>query len=87
MDGFITPSNHFGFKAKKLIGKIKGEILDCSIAYIEPHGGGPEPSHAHLHDHFFIVVEGVATIKIGEEKISVGMNESIIVSGSKVHSI
>ncbi|MFL0198600.1 cupin domain-containing protein [Clostridium sp. WILCCON 0269] len=61
--------------------------MDCYVAYIEPHGGGPEPSHTHLHDHFFIVVEGVATIKIGEEKINVGINESIIVPGSKVYSI
>jgi len=87
MSEFITPLNHYNFKAKKINLEIKGKISDCSIAYIESQGGGPEPSHTHLHDHFFIVVEGTATIKIGEEKINVGMDESIIVPGSAVHSI
>ena len=87
MDNFITPKNHFGFKANKLTGEIKGTISDSSIAYIEPQGGGPELSHTHVHDHFFIVVEGIATIKMGEEKITVDKDESIIVPGSIIHSI
>ena len=87
MNEFITPPNHFGFKAKELMKEIKGKISDCSIAYIEPQGGGPKPSHAHLHDHLFIVIEGTATIRIEEEKVNVGIDESIIVPGLKVHSI
>lgn len=87
MNEFIVPLNHFGFKAKKIAEEIKGNISDCSIAYIEPEGGGPEPSHTHPHDHFFIVVEGTATIRIGDQKVNVGMDESILVPGSKVHSI
>jgi mannose-6-phosphate isomerase-like protein (cupin superfamily) len=87
MDNFITPPNHFGFKAKQLTGEIKGIISDCSIAYIEPQGGGPNPSHTHIHDHFFIVVEGIATIKMGKKKVTVNIDESIIVHGSVIHSI
>jgi mannose-6-phosphate isomerase-like protein (cupin superfamily) len=87
MNNFITPPKHFGFKAKKLNGEIKGKISDCSIAYIEPHGGGPEPSHTHTHDHFFIVTEGMATIKMGEEKAIVNTDESILVPGCLIHSI
>ena len=87
MDNFITPLNHFGFKAKKLTGEIKGKISDCSIAYMEPQGGGPYPSHTHTHDHFFIVTEGIATIKMGEEKVKVNMDESILVPGCVIHSI
>jgi len=87
MDNFIIPPNHFGFKAKKITGEIKGMISDCSIAYIEPKGGGPEPSHTHVHDHIFIVIEGIATIKMGEKKVIVNKDESIIVPGSIIHAI
>ncbi|WP_212904780.1 cupin domain-containing protein [Clostridium polyendosporum] len=87
MYNFITPPNHFGFKAKKITEEIKGKISDCSIAYIESQGGGPEPSHTHVHDHFFVVIEGIATIKMGEKKITVNVDESIIVPGLIIHSI
>lgn len=87
MDNFITPPNHFGFKAKKLEEEIKGTISDCSVAYIEPNGGGPEPGHTHIHDHFFIVAEGTATIKMGQEKLIINKDESIIIPGSIIHSI
>lgn len=87
MSEFIIPPNHFNFRAKKINSEIKGTISDCSIAYIEPQGGGPEPSHTHLHDHFFIVVEGTATIKMKEEKVNLSVDESIVVPGSVVHSI
>ena len=87
MNNFIVPPNHFGFKAKKINGEINGTISDCSIAYIEPDGGGPEPSHTHLHDHFFIVIEGIATIEMGEKKVTVNTDESIIVPGSIIHAI
>jgi mannose-6-phosphate isomerase-like protein (cupin superfamily) len=87
MDNFIIPPNHFGFKTKKITGEIKGMISDSSIAYIEPKGGGPKPSHTHLHDHFFIVIEGIATIEMGEKKVTVNTDESIIVPGSIIYSI
>lgn len=87
MDEFIVPPNHSRFKAKKIFGQITGDILDCSVAYIEPKGGGPEPSHIHWHDHFFVVVEGCATIRLGDEKVNVSQDQSILVKGSIVHSV
>jgi mannose-6-phosphate isomerase-like protein (cupin superfamily) len=78
MDGFITPPNHFGFNAKKVTGEIKGKITGCSIAYIEPGGGGPVPSHTHAHDHLFIVIEGTTTIKINADKVCINRKEIII---------
>lgn len=87
MENFIVPPNHIGFKAKKLYGGISGIISDSSIAYIEPQGGGPTVSHTHPHDHFFIVIEGCATIKIGKEKIKINADESILVPGNIPHSI
>jgi len=87
MNEFIVPPNHSGFKAKKIFGEIDGRILDAAVAYIEPHGGGPEPSHTHLHDHFFIVVAGCATIKLEDEVIKVNKDEAFLVKGSIVHSI
>lgn len=87
MNEFIVPPNHVKFKAKKIFGQITGDIVDCSIAYIEPKGGGPEPSHIHLHDHFFVVLEGCATIKMEDKKINVYAEEAILVKGSTIHSI
>lgn len=86
MDNLFTIPNHIGFKAKKLIGEIKGTVTNCSIAYIEPKGGGPEPSHTHEYDHFFIVIEGVVTIIMGDKKVTLSTDESILVPGSIVHS-
>ncbi|TDX46344.1 cupin domain-containing protein [Orenia marismortui] len=87
MDDFIVPAKHFKFKAKKLSEKLEGSISDSSVAYIEPQGGGPKPSHTHEHDHFFIVVKGCATIEIGEEKLKVEEDQSVLVSGSEEHSV
>jgi mannose-6-phosphate isomerase-like protein (cupin superfamily) len=79
MAEYITPPNHFGFKAKKVWGEsIKGELLDCAIAHIEQH-----PDHSHL----FIVTEGVATIYQDGQKITVKQEEAIYVDGSTLHSI
>lgn len=87
MSDFMIPPNHVGFKAKKLNGQIAGNVTDCAIAFIEPGGGGPDPSHTHPHDHFFIVVEGWATIQMGNEKVKVNTDESIMVPGEIIHSI
>lgn len=87
MDQFITPLNHLKFKAKKIMGEVIGKMSDCSVAYIEPQGGGPEPSHTHSHDHLFIVTEGVATVKMEKKIIKVNTDEAIIVPGLINHSI
>ena len=89
MAEYITPPNHFGFKAKKVWGEsIKGELLDCAIAHIEPLGGGPKPMHQHPdHSHLFIVTEGVATIYQDGQKVMVKQEEAIYVDGSTLHSI
>ncbi len=87
MKDYKVPANHFKFKAKKIDHAIEGQILNSSVAYIEPGGGGPEPSHTHEHDHYFIVIEGCATIKLGNKKILVNSDESILVRGSIIHSV
>ena len=85
---YVTPPYHIGFKAKKIYGEpIKGEFLDCAIAYIEPNGGGPRPSHTHQHSHFFIVTKGVTTIHIGQELFRIKEDEAIYVDGKIKHSI
>lgn len=87
MSEFMVPPHHTGFKAKKLYGEVPGHIADCAMAYIEPHGGGPSPSHTHPHDHFFIVVEGCATIQINQDRIQVNTDECLLVPGASIHSI
>ena len=87
MEDYKVPANHIKFKAKKIDDAIEGKILNSSIAYIEPDGGGPEPSHTHEHDHYFIVIEGCATIKLADKKIFINSDESIRVKGSILHSV
>lgn len=85
---FITPPNHFGFKAKKIYGNpIEGTIRDCAIAYVEPNGGGPKPAHAHPHSHFFIILEGTATIYMDNKRTEVEKDEAIHIDGGIMHSI
>ncbi len=83
---FITPPNHIHFLAKKLVGNC-GEIIDGSIAYLEPSGGGPIELHTHQHNHFFIVVSGQAKIKLDTTEIVLNPNESFIVDGNIPHSV
>lgn len=83
---FITPPNHTDFKAKKLFGEC-GKIVDGSIAYVLPGGGGPVEQHTHAHDHLFIVVRGQAKILLGKEVKIVEENESFLVKGNIPHSV
>ncbi len=87
MEEYSTPPHHVGFRAKNLLSGLQGEITDIAMAYIEQGGGGPEPAHTHLHDHVFVVLEGVATIYIGETKHRVGKEEAIRVPGCEMHSV
>ena len=86
MDEFITPKNHIHFLAKKLFENC-GEIIDGSIAYLEPKGGGPIELHTHEHDHIFIVTKGKAKIILGEEEKYLLTNDSFLVQGNIPHSV
>ncbi len=46
---FVTPPEHINFLAKNLFGNC-GEIINGSIAYLEPNGGGPVQLHTHEHE-------------------------------------
>ncbi len=79
---FITPLNHIHFLAKKLFGET-GEIIDGSIEYLEPNGGGPTEPHTHPHFHLFIATEGQARILLDKSEVILNANES----GNIPHSI
>lgn len=83
---FITPPNHVNFLAKKLFGET-GEIIDGSIAYLQPNGGGPAELHTHEHNHLFIVTKGEAKILLGDKEIIVKKDESFLLKGSIPHSV
>ncbi|MBP9996569.1 MAG: cupin domain-containing protein [Lachnospiraceae bacterium] len=85
-EGFITPSNHVNFEAKKLFENM-GTIIDGSIAYINLKGGGPLEQHTHEHNHLFIVVKGEAVVLLGEEKVLIHENEAYLVEGKIPHSV
>lgn len=86
MQEFITPPGHSGFLAKKLFEK-GGQIQWGAVAHIEPQGGGPAGGHTHPEDHLFLVIQGTATVCLGEEKVQVGENQAFFVDGSIPHSI
>lgn len=86
INDFITPPNHIKFLAKKLFGNC-GEILNGSIAYLQPNGGGPLEVHTHENDHLFIVVKGEAKVILDNETKVIHENESFIVKGNIPHSV
>jgi Cupin domain. len=83
---FVIPPSHIHFAAKKLFDSC-GQIVDGSIAYIEPCGGGPVELHTHGHSHLFIVVEGQIKIHLGDTFKIVNINESFLVNGDIPHSV
>lgn len=83
---FITPPGHVNFLARKLFGAC-GEIVDGSIAYLQPGGGGPIPVHTHPHDHLFIVVRGEARVVLNDEIKVIRENESFVVKGRIPHAV
>ncbi len=86
MKDFITPPDHIHFLAKKLFNNA-GEIIDGSIAYLEPNGGGPLKIHTHEHHHLFIVTQGEAKIILGEKEMVLKENESYLVPGNIPHAV
>ena len=86
MQEFITPPQHTNFLAKKLFA-AQGELIDGSIAYLEPNGGGPTEQHTHEHNHLFIVVSGEAKILLGTEEMILKANNSFLVNGNIPHSV
>lgn len=83
---FITPPNHTQFLAKKLFDDM-GQLIDGSIAYLEPNGGGPLEVHTHEHNHLFIVIDGEAKVLLGEKEVIVKKDESFLVEGHIPHAV
>jgi mannose-6-phosphate isomerase-like protein (cupin superfamily) len=86
MDGYMTPPNHKGFRAKKLFQDI-GRVKWGAVAHFENGGGGPEGNHTHEEDHIFIVVEGEVRVVMGDGERVAGRDEIIFVDGAAPHSI
>ena len=83
---FVTPPEHINFLAKNLFGNC-GEIINGSIAYLEPNGGGPVQLHTHEHDRLFIVVRGEAKVLFENSTHIIRENESFLVKGALLHSV
>lgn len=86
MSEFITPPKHVNVLAKRLFADV-GEIIDGSIAYLQPGGGGPTEPHTHEHNHLFIVTQGEAKILLGDTVVIVKKNESFLVNGRIPHCV
>ena len=87
MKDFIIPPGHIKFQAKMLATDLNATILDSAVAYVEPGGGGPTPLHTHEKDHFFIVVDGCATIKLEDKSVIIEKDETLYVKGFIEHGI
>lgn len=83
---FKIPPNHVNFLTKKLFENC-GEIVNGSIAYLEPNGGGPLELHTHQDNHLFIVVKGEAKVLFKDSTHIIPENESFIVEGRLPHSV
>lgn len=86
MENLFTPPDHIKFQAQKLFGPLEG-VLDGSIAYLEPGGGGPYTPHTHAHNHLFFVIQGQANILLGNEEINIPQGESYLVPGHIPHAV
>lgn len=86
MSEFITPPKHVNFLAKRLFADV-GEIIDGSIAYLQPSGGGPIEPHTHEHNHLFIVTQGEARIVLADQTVIVRKDESLLVQGNIPHCV
>ncbi len=86
MEHCVTPPDHIKFQAQKLFGNLEG-VLDGSIAYIEPGGGGPSTPHTHAHNHFFFVVQGQAKVLLDSQEIRIQQGESYLVQGQIPHAV
>ena len=82
----FTPPDHIGFEALKLFGE-NGKIIDGSLAYIPPGGGGPTQAHTHAHDHLFAMIGGEAKILLDKECVVIKKGESFLVDGGIPHSV
>jgi mannose-6-phosphate isomerase-like protein (cupin superfamily) len=83
---FITPPDHINLRAKRLCENI-GEIMDVSLAYVGPEGGGPLQPHTHDYDHLFIVVEGQAKAVFEDGEAIIDREEALLVEGSRPHAV
>lgn len=86
MKDFIIPLNHVDFNAKKFFESL-GEIIDGSIAYVEPQGGDPVEVHTSEHNHLFIVTQGQVGIILGEKEVVLNKDESFLAYGKTPHSV
>ncbi|WP_320170502.1 cupin domain-containing protein [Maridesulfovibrio sp.] len=85
--GAVTPPAHILFSAIRLAGRVDSQIADCSVAWIAPGGGGPEPDHAHKHDHLFVVLSGCIKVRMDGNETTLNEHQSILVPGACVHSV
>jgi len=85
--GFTVPPGHVLFSAMRLAGRIDAQIADCSIARIDPGGGGPMPEHTHAHDHLFVVLDGSVEIRMNGTATTLPAHQSMLVPGDALHSV
>ena len=71
--------------ARELIGGDHGGLRACILFVDAPPGRGPSP-HSHPYEEVLIVLEGEATMTVGDEELVAGAGDVVIVPADTPHA-
>jgi mannose-6-phosphate isomerase-like protein (cupin superfamily) len=74
-----------GYRNFMLAGKAQGVSVSSSMGILEPGAGAPLHYH-HEVDEVIVVVEGALDVRIGDERILVGKDQTISVPARTPHA-
>jgi mannose-6-phosphate isomerase-like protein (cupin superfamily) len=74
-----------GYRHYLLAGEAQGVSVNASMAILEPGAGAPLHYHEEV-DEVIVVVEGTLDVRIGEERLLVGKNQTIAVPARTPHA-
>jgi len=74
-----------GYRNFLLAGEAQGVSVSSSMAVLEQGAGAPLHFHEEV-DEVIVVIEGTLDVRIGEERLLVGRNQTISVPASTPHA-
>lgn len=74
-----------GYRNFVLAGEAQGVSVSSSLAVLEPGAGAPLHFHEDA-DEVIVVIEGTLDVRIGDERLLVGANQTISVPARTPHA-
>jgi mannose-6-phosphate isomerase-like protein (cupin superfamily) len=74
-----------GYRNFLLAGQAQGVAVSSSLAVLEQGAGAPLHFHEEV-DEVIVVIEGTLDVRIGEERLLVGKNQTISVPARTPHA-